>query len=230
MTYRITMKILEIIFSFIIVFVLVACASMSEPPQKPPLGPVTGQVPKTIGLLWWPADPSKSFYPFADDIDECLTDILADKCPGFEIMHQQKIRDSLFPLMEIGTQPTTEESFVALLTRVDVRKRLIDKGLRYLVTFTGGTDRDPGGFIICPYGCIGFMWINKDTRIDGFIWELKKEDQAEHIESSAKGTTIIPAYLLPVPIPAPTISKACDGFAQRITDYIRLRSGNAECR
>jgi hypothetical protein len=229
------MKMLETIHFCIIVFVLAACVPKSTSLQKPPLAPVSGQATQTIGLLWWPADPFKTFYPFADDIDECLTDILADKCPEFELMHQQEIRDSLFPLMEPGTQPTSEESFAALLTREDVRKRLTVKGLRYLVAFAGGTSRDDRGFIFCGggyggAGCLGFAWIDKDTRIDAVIWELEGQERVEHLEGSAKGKTLIPAFILPIPIPAPTISKACEGLGQRIVEYIRLCSDNAECR
>ena len=229
------MKMLRTISFCIIAFVLVACGPSSLSLQKPPLATVSGPAVPKIGLLWWPADPLKTFYPFADDIDECLTDILADRCPEFEIMHQQQIRDSLFPLMEIGTQPSSEESFAILLTREDVHKRLAGKGLRYLVAFTGETSRNHKGHIFCggeygAAGCLGFAWINKDTRIDAVIWKLEGQEHVEHLESSARGTTLIPAFILPIPIPAPTISTACDGLGQRIVEYIRLRSNNAECR
>ena len=225
---------LETIFFSFIAFTFMACLQKSAALQKPPLESVSGQAAQTIGLLWWPADSSKSLHPFADDVDECLTDILAVRCPEFELMHQQLVRDSLFPLMEPGTQPTSEESFTALLTREDVRKRLADKGLRYLVSFTGGTSRDYKGSINCGggaggVGCLGFAWIDKDTRIDAVIWEIEGKNQVGHLEGSAKGKTLIPAFILPIPIPAPTVSIACDRLGQRIVEYIRISSDDTDC-
>lgn len=228
-------KILEALFACLIVLGLVSCGPKSASMRPSPSDPVSGQAVPKIGLLWWPAEQATFLNPLADDIEACLADMLTDKCPELGLMYQQQVRDSLFPLMEPGTQPASEEAFAAMLTRRDVRDRLAGKGLRYLVTFTGGTQSDHGGFILCGAGyggagCLGFAWIDKDTRIDAVIWELYRQEQGAHLEDSARGTTLIPAFLLPIPIPAPTVSKACEGLGRRIVAYIRLHSGGTECR
>lgn len=187
-----------------------------------------------IGLLWWPADPANPANPFVESLQECLTGQLASACPGSVFVSQATIRDAFFPLLEPATQPDSEEAFAALLARNDVRPRLV-KRMDYLVTFTGGTVEEDKGGILCGAGyggggCLGFAWINKDTRISVVIWEMGEPMPASHRESRATGTTLIPAFILPIPIPALTEGAACRDMSRQILAFIRSRPGGLHCR
>lgn len=178
-----------------------------------------------IGLLWWPADPSNPANPFVDTLQECLTGKLASACPESIFVAPESIRDSLFPLMEPATQPVSEEAFTALLARNDVQSRLV-KRIDYLVTFTGGTAEEVKGGIACgggfgAGGCLGFAWINKDTRIRVVIWDLQEPTLPSHQDTRIEGTTWIPAIILPIPLPARTEAEACEDMSRQILEFIR---------
>lgn len=178
-----------------------------------------------IGLLWWPADPTNPANPFVESLHKCLVRQLVAACPEIILVPPVSIRDALFPLMEPSTQPGSEETFLALLARDDVRSRL-EKRMDYLVTFTGGTDAETKGGIVCgggfgAGGCLGFAWINKDTRIRVVIWDLQRPASASHHESRVEGTTWIPAVILPIPLPARTEAEACSDMSRKIVEFIR---------
>jgi hypothetical protein len=187
-----------------------------------------------IGLLWWPADPANPANPFIESLQECLTKQLAAACPESTFVPPDTIRDALFPLLEPATQPDSEEAFAALLTRSDVRPRLV-KRMDYLAAFTGGTAEENKGGILCGAGyggggCFGFAWINKDTRINVVIWDLAEPTPASHQDSRVEGTTLIPALLLPIPIPALTEGEACHDMSRKIVEFIRSRPQGQPCR
>lgn len=183
-----------------------------------------------IGLLWWPADPSNPANPFIETLQECLTGKLASACPESIFVAPESIRDSLFPLLEPATQPTSDVAFTALLTRNDVHQRLVRR-IDYLVTFTGGTAEELKGEGNCGhFGCVGFFWINKDTRISVVIWDLEEPTSAKNQDTRVEGTTWIPVIGLPIPLPARTEAEACNDMSRQILEFIRSSPRGKDCR
>jgi hypothetical protein len=183
--------------------------------------------PVTVGLVWWPADPADAARALGDDLSDCLTAHMAETAPELAVIAQRTIRDALFPLLEPATQPATLEAFSALLVRKDVRERLVRRGLRYLVAFAGSTDkRAPGGQILCGAGyggggCLGFAWQDETTRLDAALWSLDGAATAQREQALSEGTSLWPAFGLPIPIPARTRAAACHDLGSRIATAIR---------
>jgi len=182
-----------------------------------------------IGLLWWPADPGNPANPFIGSLEKCLAKRLVNAYPDGAFVPSDSIRDALFPLLEPATQPASESDFAALLSRPDARQRL-GKRLDYLVVFSGGTASETRGGILCGAGyggggCLGLAWINKDTRIDVIIWTLGDTVSAAHQASRIEGTTWVPAFVLPVPIPALTEAEACRDMSRQIVEFIDATPG-----
>ena len=211
------------------VLLLVMCAVLISLPAAADAAANT-----RIGLLWWPADPVNPANPFIESLQECLTEQISTACPGSSFVPQDSIRDAFFPLLEPATQPDSEEAFAALLARSDIRPRVV-KRLDYLVTLTGDTAEEHNGGILCGAGyggggCLGFAWINKDTRISVVIWDLAGAAPAGHQESRVEGTTFIPAFILPIPIPALTEGAACRDMSRQVLEFIRSRPQGLDCR
>ena len=177
-----------------------------------------------FGLLWWPADPSNPANPFIETMQECLHGRLAAAYPDGNFIVSSSIRDLLFPYLEPATQPTDDESFAELLSRDATHARLI-KHIDYLVTFTGETVKEKKGGILCGAGyggggCLGLAWTNKDTQVRIVIWDLGSHTPSARQETRAQGTSWMPAFLLPIPIPALTEREACLDISRQLTDFI----------
>lgn len=188
-----------------------------------------------VGIVWWPADPERATEAMGSDIEDCLAARIREIAPEIAMTRQRVIRDALFPLLEPATQPATEAEFAALLAREDVRARLVRRGLQYLVVFSGGTRKAaPGGFVLCGAGyggggCLGFSWRGETTALDAALWSLDSGIELGHADATVEGTSVIPAFGLPVPIPARTQAHACRELGSRIAEVIRhATAGNAE--
>jgi len=183
--------------------------------------------PIPVGIVWWPADPANGAQALVSDVEECLTARIRESAPEIFVVSQREVRDALYPLLEPATQPATEEAFAAMLARDDVRARLARRGLRYLIAFAGGTrDAEPGGFILCGAGyggggCLGFVWQGETTNFDAALWALDDGASVRRESAKVEGTFIMPAFVLPIPIPARTKVDACRELGTRIAAAIR---------
>jgi len=202
---------------------LVGCTTPAPP------APVTRPEPAalTAGIVWWPADPGDPMHAFGSQLEECLTARIRDVAPEIVVLPQRVVRDALFPLLEPGTQPATEAAFAALLARKDVHARLVQHGLRHLIAFAGGTLlAKPHNFILCGAGpggggCFGFAWQGETTALDAALWFLGDGPSLQRKAATVEGTTLIPAFVLPIPIPARTKAEACRELGTRIATAIR---------
>lgn len=180
---------------------------------------------RNIGLLWWPADPSRSMYSFSRRIDRCLTRQFVKSLPDFSIVGHDVVQDMLYPLMEPGTQPGSELEFADMLRREDARARLAGKGLRYLVAFSGSThtaDWRGGIYCFASYaggGCLGFAWAKKETALDAVLWDLQKNG-AKHAAGGDTGTSMLPTFIMPIPLIASTQGDACRELGSHIINAI----------
>jgi hypothetical protein len=183
--------------------------------------------PVRVGIVGWPLDPADALHALVSDVEDCLTARIRAVAPEIAIVPQRAIRDALFPLMEPATQPRSEDEFAKLLARDDVRVRLSARGLRYLVAFAGGTRKEEwGGGILCGAGyggggCLGFMWRGEDTALDAVLWSLDGSPAVRREAAKAEGTSIVPAFVLPIPLMAQTHAEACRELGTRVANAIR---------
>lgn len=195
-------------------------------PEEPPRAAIQ------LGMVWWPADAGNEMDSFKSDMEACLSARLRDVAPEITVTRRSVIRDALFPLLEPATQPGSQEAFAALLAREDVRARLVQRGLHYLLAISGGTIKAPSkGGILCGAGyggggCLGFSWQGKTTTLDAALWSLDERAIIRQFEGvKAAGTSMMPAFVFPVPIPAHTEAQACHELGTRIARSIRQTLG-----
>jgi hypothetical protein len=187
--------------------------------------------PIETGLLWWPAEAGAALDARHHDLEACLTARIGEVAPDVRVRSQRELRDLLFPRLEPATQPATEADFAALLTRADVRARLAQHGLRYLVVFSGRTtDAPPGGFVLCGAGpggggCLGFAWRGESTQLNAALWALDDATLLAHEDAAARGTNALPALGLPLPIAARTQAAACRDLGERLAQAMRRAAG-----
>lgn len=175
-----------------------------------------------IALVWWEGDTDDTDDEFASDIESCLARGLEKRLPGRTVYRREQIRELLYPLIEPSTIPRTEDEFAEILMRTQVHLRLEREGIRYVVAFNGGTTiGEEKGIGACGYnGCLGFGWWGKETFLSAKLWDIKEVGEAEKIDAGDRGTTVIPIFILPIPIPAATQADACRELASRIAESI----------
>ena len=204
---------LGIVLAFLVATLLASIPLYAQGPAPPAV---------SVGIVGWPADPADTFGSHRGGIEQCLTERILELAPEIVLVPQRVIRDALFPLLEPSTQPATEEAFTALLAREDVRTRLAQRGLHYLISFTGGPKRKTSGGILCSYGgCLGFKWTDETTELETILWSLGDAVSVQHESTKAIGTTVVPTFILPVPIPAGTKAIACRILGEKIVLSIR---------
>lgn len=187
--------------------------------------------PPSVGLVWWPADPADPRYEIGREVEVCLADTLRAAAPEVRLVPHQAIRDALFPRLEPSTQPASEEAFAALLGREDVRERLRGLGLGHLVAFSGGTRyEDFRGMILCGAGyggggCLGFAWQDQNTQLHAALWDLERRRRIAAEDAAAGGRSVVPAFVLPIPLMVNTRADACRELGRRVARAI-ARSGD----
>jgi hypothetical protein len=188
---------------------------------------VQAQPAVTVGIVGWPLNPADTLHALASDVESCLAARIREVAPEVVIVPQRAVRDALFPLLEPATQPRDEASFARMLAREDVRARLHAHGLRYLVAFAGGTRKaDWEGTILCGAGaggggCLGFMWRGEKTLLDAALWSIDNGGPVRREAAKAEGTSVMPAFGLPIPLLAATQTEVCAELGARIATAIR---------
>lgn len=160
-----------------------------------------------------------------DDFSRCLErELSARRLP---VVAEQDFVDALYPWMEPRTAPLTAEALPRLLDQPGVAQRVRAAKVRYMVWIDGQSESKPGGgSVSCAAapgfaGCFGFGMWDKESDYQAEIWDLDSRVALGKVSARATGTSYMPAFVVPVPIIAPTQSVACRGVANQLADLIR---------
>lgn len=159
----------------------------------------------------------------------CLRSALTGGDRKIRVVEAKDLRDALYPWFEIDS-PSSDD-LAALLENPLVRKRLGDMGIRYAVSVSSSTtSQDDKGGILCGAGyggagCIGFAAWDRTTRISAAVYDVKHRTHVGSFGTKASGVSTMPAFIIPVPLIAPTESTACATLARRLIGYF---SGEGE--
>ena len=173
-----------------------------------------------------------------EDVLGCVEDSLRKRAPELTIIPFRKFRNSMFPWFEPSTTPGSDEELAQLMGKSNVRQRVMDFGLRYVVALSGRTQAtgiDSWGGCFGGYAgaaCVGGNSLDRRTNLTAAILDLKSSRSVGEIEATGSGTSQMGLILLlPYLIVTPTESVTCDALAQRIVRFVTgapLPPNNAE--
>lgn len=152
----------------------------------------------------------------------CISDALEGTFP---VVREQQFVDLMFPWFEPRLAPARPDALSTLFERPGVTERLAETGVRFLVWIDGDTEvLDAGGSISCTVspggaGCFGFQWWDRDSSYEATIWDLQNLEEAGTISAEVRGTSYMPAVVLPIPIVARTRDTACKQLANQIENF-----------
>jgi len=161
-----------------------------------------------------------------DGFVDCVTSAVQKGSDGLQIYPDEKFVDALFPWFEPRTMPQGPESLGDLLEQPGIAEQLAASGVRYIVWLNGNTERTSGGgSLSCAVGpggggCFGLAWWENDSTYEASIWDVRERSSAGEVSAAVRGTSMIPAIIIPVPLIARTQKAACKGLARELRDFI----------
>jgi hypothetical protein len=161
-----------------------------------------------------------------DDFIDCVTSRIQRGRNGLNVFSDEQFVDALFPWFEPRTMPSGPEALPELFKRPEVEKRLSESGVRYIVWVRGDTEKSSsGGSLSCAIapgagGCFGLAWWENDSSYAAAIWDIKAGKSAGEVSADVRGTSVIPAIIIPLPLIARTKAAACKGLAQELQSFI----------
>ena len=141
---------------------------------------------------------------------------------------ERQFIDDLYPWLEPRTMPRESADLGDFMARPGVADAIRRKGVRYLVWLSGQTLREgSGGGLSCAAGpggagCFGVAWWQNNSEYTASVWDINKLSDMGDMKAAARGTSVIPALVIPIPIISRTREKACGSIATQISDHLDL--------
>jgi len=161
-----------------------------------------------------------------DKFVDCVTREVQKGSAKLSVFPDQAFADALFPWFEPRTMPQGPNALPELMAKPGVAERIRESGVRYIVWINGSTERTSGGgSLSCAVGpggggCYGLAWWENDSSYEASIWDIEDGASAGAVSAAVRGTSMIPALVVPVPLIARTQSAACKGLAKELRNFI----------
>jgi hypothetical protein len=161
-----------------------------------------------------------------DGFVDCVTKTVQKGKNSIQVYPGDAFVDALFPWFEPRTMPQGPNALPELLARPGVAERIRDAGVRYIVWLNGDTERTAGGgSLSCAVGpggggCFGLAWWENDSTYEAAVWDIQDGKSAGAVSAAVRGTSMIPAVIIPLPLIARTQAAACKGLARELQAFI----------
>jgi hypothetical protein len=136
-------------------------------------------------------------------------------------------RQQLFPWFERSVIPSSLQEWLALANNSDVAAATRSLGVRYWFLWNTRDRTEPTeGAIFCGAGpggagCFGLAWRERKSAYHGLLIDVYRARVVDFPEAEVTGHTIIPAFILPIPLVAQTPALACHKMAGVLARRIR---------
>jgi hypothetical protein len=169
-----------------------------------------------------------------DRYSRCIANSLSAITPALHVIPPKEFADQIYPWFEPSTRPTNVDALARMLARKGVRNRIEQLGVRYLIMTLGQTvEGEPSGHIACGAGsggagCLGLAWRHRETFLSAIAWDLETATSVGEAQAKVSGTSVMPAFILPIPLTAPTEGEACTKVAKDLAGLLNLKSDKAK--
>lgn len=158
----------------------------------------------------------------------CVSKKIRSSAKRPDVHAEREFVDELYPWLEPRTMPRESADLSKFMERPGVGDAIRRKGVRYMVWLSGQTLREgSGGSLSCAAGpggagCFGVAWWQNNSEYTASVWDMSELSDMGAMEANVRGTSVIPALVIPIPIIARTREKACDSLASQLRDYLDL--------
>ena len=163
-----------------------------------------------------------------EDFVRCVSKKIRSGAKRPNVYAERAFVDELYPWLEPRTMPRESAELGEFMQRPGVGEAIRSKGVRYMVWLSGQTLREgSGGSLSCAAGpggagCFGVAWWQNNSEYTASVWDMTELSDMGAMKANVRGTSVIPALVIPIPIIARTREKACDSLASQLRDYLNL--------
>ena len=172
-----------------------------------------------------------SSYETEDDFVSCVGRSLGQGQSEINVIPEKDFVDSMYPYFETSTAPMDVRNLGSLAKIPAIATKFNDFNLRYFVWIDGATERtDSSGSVSCAVGpggggCFGFAYWKDEANYEASIWDFKQLALSGKINAETKGTSYMPAIIIPVPMLARVQENACKSLANQIRTFFSQQPG-----
>ena len=172
-----------------------------------------------------------SSYETEDDFISCVGRSLGQGQSEINVIPEKDFVDSMYPYFETSTAPMDVRNLGSLAKIPAIATKFNDFNLRYFVWIDGATERtDSSGSVSCAVGpggggCFGFAYWKDEANYEASIWDFKQLALSGKINAETKGTSYMPAIIIPVPMLARVQENACKSLANQIRTFFSQQPG-----
>lgn len=166
-----------------------------------------------------------------DDFISCVGRSLEQGQADINVIPEKEFVDSMYPYFETSTAPMDVKNLDKLVKIPAIAAKFDDFNLRYFIWIDGATERtDSSGSVSCAVGpggggCFGFAYWEDEANYEASIWDFKELALSGKISTETKGTSFMPAVIIPIPMLARVQAKACKSLANQIKTYFSGQPG-----
>ncbi|MCO1333226.1 hypothetical protein MO867_02625 [Microbulbifer sp. OS29] len=167
-----------------------------------------------------------SEYETEPDLIACVGRELHNPEQGVNIIPEKEFVDIMYPWFEPRTAPMHVRSLDRLMENKNVRERMEAYGVKYIVWIDGSTETTASaGSISCTIstggaGCFGFGTWDKESDYEAAVWDFRDRELSGKLSADAKGTSYMPAIVIPIPLIARVQNNACKGMALQLQQFL----------
>ena len=172
-----------------------------------------------------------SGYETEDDFVSCVGRSLGQGQSEISVIPEKDFVDSMYPYFETSTAPMDVKNLGKLAQIPVIADKFNDFNLRYFVWIDGATERtDSSGSVSCAVGpggggCFGFAYWKDEANYEASIWDFKELSLSGKINAETKGTSFMPAIIIPIPMLARVQENACKSLANQIKTFFSQQPG-----
>ena len=172
-----------------------------------------------------------SSYETEDDFISCVGKSLGQGQSDINVIPEKDFVDGMYPYFETSTAPMDVKNLGRLAKIPAIATKFNDFNLRYFVWIDGATERtDSSGSVSCAVGpggggCFGFAYWKDEASYEASIWDFKQLALSGKINAETKGTSYMPAIIIPIPMLARVQENACKSLANQIRTFFSQQPG-----
>ncbi|MGI9228627.1 MAG: hypothetical protein ACR2P9_02085, partial [Gammaproteobacteria bacterium] len=145
---------------------------------------------------------------------------------SLRVISEKTFVDTMYPHFETSTAPTDVKNLDKLMQNPTIANKFNEFNIRYFIWIDGSTETtDRSGSVSCAIGpgaggCFGFVYWDDEASYEASIWDFKELSLSGKINAESRGTSFVPAVIVPIPLLARVQSNTCKSLSKQIKSFL----------